>query len=73
MWREYADNGVGVSIGFRPRALKDMPLRISQVHYIGSETAEEFLIYWASSSINLCFRVHHYSNGSGRVVRRNCC
>ena len=42
MWRECADNGVGVSIGFRPRALKDMPLRNAQVHYIGSETAEEF-------------------------------
>ncbi|MGO4907290.1 DUF2971 domain-containing protein [Pseudorhodobacter sp. W20_MBD10_FR17] len=42
MWREYAEGGAGLSIGFRPRAIKDMPLRISKVHYIGSESSEAY-------------------------------
>jgi len=34
MWREYADDCSGVSIGFRPTAIKAMPIRIQRVKYL---------------------------------------
>lgn len=41
MWREYAANGTGVSIGFRPRALTDMYVRIQKVRYIDDKSEDE--------------------------------
>jgi hypothetical protein len=41
MWREYAQSGEGLSIGFRPRAITDMHGRISKVRYISKDDDEE--------------------------------
>lgn len=43
MWREYADNGTGVSIGFRPRAIKDMPLRVSKIRYLNADSSDAYV------------------------------
>jgi hypothetical protein len=42
MWREYGDNCRGVSIGFRPTAIKSLPGRIQKVKYLNPDTPEEF-------------------------------
>ena len=42
MWREYGDNYCGVSIGFRPTAIKSMPGRIQKVSYLNPATPDAF-------------------------------
>jgi hypothetical protein len=43
MWREYGDACRGLNIGFRPRALTDMHLRISKVRYVDESSFEELV------------------------------
>jgi hypothetical protein len=45
LWREYADRGSGVCIGFRPRGLTDMHCRIHKVQYISSSDLDNELYY----------------------------
>jgi hypothetical protein len=46
MWREYGDGGAGLAIGFRPRAIADMAVRVQKVQYLAenSSTAWSVLI-----------------------------
>lgn len=41
LWQNYGDDGKGISIGFRPRAIVDMPVRIQKVEYLGRDEIEE--------------------------------
>lgn len=41
MWRTYANNGQGIMIGFRPRAIIDMPGRIQKPIYIIPDSTAE--------------------------------
>lgn len=38
LWQHYGYDGKGVSIGFRPRALTDIPCRIQKVDYINKDS-----------------------------------
>ena len=42
MWREYGDNYGGLSIGFRPSAVFDIPARIKKVRYLDENAADDF-------------------------------
>lgn len=42
LWREYTLGGNGIAIGFRPRALTDMHLRIHKVKYLEERSDELF-------------------------------
>lgn len=43
LWHNYAQDGAGVAIGFRPRALRDIPCRIQKVDYVNKQTPLEDL------------------------------
>jgi hypothetical protein len=42
-WKEYGDNGCGLSLSIRPRALRDMYIRVQKVAYI-NEHNKDFII-----------------------------
>jgi hypothetical protein len=42
LWREYTAGGNGLALGFRPRALTDMHLRIHKVKYLDESSDELF-------------------------------
>ena len=39
MWREYGDGGAGLAIGFRPRAIADMAVRVQKVQYLAENSS----------------------------------
>ncbi len=43
MWRHYGEDGAGLAIGFRPRAITDFPCRIQRVDYVSSRSTDEEL------------------------------
>lgn len=43
MWRHYGEDGAGLAVGFRPRAITDFPCRIQKVDYVSKRSADEDL------------------------------